>query len=79
MKVDQTIPSISLSLISPAKANPRGAIAKSDIAELIESVKASGIITPLIVRPVNEHFEIIAGHRRYHAGLFSGARRSAQA
>jgi ParB/RepB/Spo0J family partition protein len=36
-------------------------------AELVESIGAHGVKQPLLVRPVNGHFEIMAGHRRYKA------------
>jgi ParB/RepB/Spo0J family partition protein len=36
-------------------------------AELVESIRAHGVKQPLLVRPVNGHFEIMAGHRRYKA------------
>jgi len=35
--------------------------------ELVESIRAHGIKQPLLVRPVNGRFEIMAGHRRYKA------------
>jgi ParB/RepB/Spo0J family partition protein len=35
--------------------------------ELVESVQASGIKQPLLVRPVDGHFEVVDGHRRYKA------------
>jgi ParB/RepB/Spo0J family partition protein len=35
--------------------------------ELVESIRANGIKQPLLVRPVNGHFEVMAGHRRLKA------------
>jgi ParB/RepB/Spo0J family partition protein len=35
--------------------------------ELCESIQASGIKQPLLVRPLNGHFEVVDGHRRYKA------------
>lgn len=35
--------------------------------ELVESIRANGIKQPLLVRPVNGHFEVMAGHRRMKA------------
>jgi len=42
-----------------------------DISDILPSVRARGILMPLLVRPNGEegHFEIVAGRRRYHAAL----------
>lgn len=47
-------------------------IPEEHISEMTSSIKAVGIIEPLIVRPKNEHFEIIAGCLRYHSALLAG-------
>jgi ParB family chromosome partitioning protein len=36
---------------------------------LVESVKSEGILQPLLVRPVGEKYEVIAGERRYRAAI----------
>jgi len=38
-----------------------------DISELVESIKAVGILQPLIVRPIGDKYEIIVGSRRFAA------------
>jgi ParB family chromosome partitioning protein len=38
---------------------------ETNIQSLFESVKEKGLLQPIIVRPINEHFEIIAGNRRF--------------
>lgn len=43
-----------------------------DLTELTESIKEKGIIEPVIVRPKEGHYEIIAGERRYRAALQAG-------
>ena len=48
--------------------NPRGDFADEQMAELIESVRRHGIITPLTLAPESDgRFTIIAGERRYRA------------
>ena len=48
--------------------NPRGDFADEQMAELVESVKQHGIITPLMLAPDGDgRFTIIAGERRYRA------------
>ena len=47
--------------------NPRSEFADEQMAELVESVKRHGIITPLTLAPDGDRFTIIAGERRYRA------------
>jgi ParB family chromosome partitioning protein len=56
--------------------NPRKTFNEKKMAELVESIRAKGILVPLLVRPCKEsriapldQFEIAAGHRRYRAGI----------
>ena len=39
-----------------------------DMMELIESIRSQGVLTPIVVRPINNNeYEVISGHRRLHA------------
>jgi hypothetical protein len=40
--------------------------------ELAESIKATGLLQPIIVKPVDNRFQIIAGERRWRAHQLSG-------
>ncbi|MDG6988606.1 MAG: ParB/RepB/Spo0J family partition protein [Nitrososphaerota archaeon] len=60
-----TYEELEMSLLVSSPFQPREGI--GDIAELVESIKASGLIEPIVVRPKAKYFEIIAGNRRYHA------------
>lgn len=63
----QTIP---LSRLRANPNNPRGkTLAPADWADLVPSIKAHGVIQPIVVRPIEgeDQFEIIAGERRYRA------------
>ena len=56
---------ISLSKIDP---NPRQARNElGDIQELMSSIRAKGVLEPILVRPKDERYEIIAGERRFIA------------
>jgi ParB family chromosome partitioning protein len=62
---------IPIDLIVPNPSNPR-AIVKPDPA-LVASVRAHGIIEPLVVRLLGDgRYEIVAGERRYRAALEAG-------
>lgn len=62
---------IELSQLVVSPANMRGVAKKPDLTNILPSVRARGILVPLIVRPngAEDAYEIIAGKRRYHAAL----------
>ena len=62
---------IPIDLLVPNPNNPR-VVTKPDPA-LVASVRAHGIIEPLVVRPLGDgRYEIVAGERRYRAALEAG-------
>lgn len=61
---------IDIANLSVSPANVRGNAKKPDLTNILPSVRARGILVPLIVRPNGtDAFEIVAGKRRYHAAL----------
>lgn len=60
---------IPVGLISPNPHQPRKAIEPAALTELAESIKAEGLLQPILVRKVGEKFELIAGERRWRAHL----------
>lgn len=62
---------IELSQLIVSPANMRGVAKKPDLTNILPSVRARGILVPLIVRPncSEDAYEIVAGKRRYHAAL----------
>lgn len=59
---------VSLSLLTESKKNPRRTFDDVALQELASSIRAQGVLSPLLVRPLNERsFEIVAGARRYRA------------
>jgi ParB family chromosome partitioning protein len=59
---------VSLALLNESKTNPRRTFEETALKELAESIRAQGVLSPLLVRPLAENsFEIIAGARRYRA------------
>lgn len=61
------IEAVMLSQLFPFPDNPFKVNEGIEMDMLIESIKEFGIITPLIVRPVEDGYEIVSGHRRYEA------------
>ncbi len=70
---NEVVQLIPLEKIEPHPENRRvGGFPAAKIQELAESIKAKGIINPPIIRPVNEHFQMVAGERRWRAAKLAG-------
>ena len=60
---------ISIEKLRPFEGHPYKVLDNEETETLTESVQTEGILSPLIVRPLEEtgEYEIISGHRRLHA------------
>lgn len=58
---------LNINLIEPNQTQPRKNFDEDSLQELADSIKLHGIIQPLIVQKKEEHYEIIAGERRWRA------------
>lgn len=67
-----TIQKIRVDQISPNPNQARIDCDKAGLVELSESIKATGLLQPIIVKPVGNRFQIIAGERRWRAHQLSG-------
>src|SRR5258708_5764683 len=63
---------LSVDQLQRGKYQPRREIDPSALEELASSIRNQGIIQPLIVRPIGDHYEIIAGERRWRAAQLVG-------
>jgi len=63
---------ISLNKIHPSKLNPRLDFNIEHLNELSASIREVGLLEPIVVRPVDEEFEVVVGERRYRACLQAG-------
>ena len=64
---------IPIEFIQPGKYQPRTYFAEESIAELSDSIKAQGVIQPIVLRPIgDDRYEIIAGERRWRAAQLAG-------
>ena len=63
---------ISIDLIEPSPYQPRTRFREEALDELARSIQASGIIQPLVVRPIGNRFQLIAGERRWRAAQRAG-------
>ena len=64
---------LSLSQLQPGKYQPRTHMDQESLAQLSESIKAQGIMQPILVRRLEQgNYEIIAGERRWRAAKLAG-------
>ena len=65
---------IAVSKLRPFENNPYQVRDDAEMNTLIESVQTQGVLSPLIVRPIEntEEYEVISGHRRLHAAQKAG-------
>ena len=63
-----TIAQISTDKLHPFPAHPFKVQDDEDMEQLTQSIQSQGVLTPLVVRPLdNSEYEVISGHRRLHA------------
>ncbi|HSC48590.1 MAG TPA: ParB/RepB/Spo0J family partition protein, partial [Gammaproteobacteria bacterium] len=64
---------IPVDLIQRGKYQPRRDMREESLKDLADSIKAQGVVQPIVVRPLDERrFEIIAGERRWRAAQMAG-------
>ncbi len=63
---------IALDLVDPNPLQPRTAFQPDRLQELADSIRANGIIQPLVVRPRNGRYQLVAGERRWRAARLAG-------
>lgn len=63
---------LDLADIQPAESQPRRDFDEAALRNLAESIEESGVIQPLVVRQVDEGYELIAGERRWRAAQMAG-------
>ena len=63
----QMVQSINITQIEPNKAQARKKFDEDKLNELAESIRQHGVISPILVVKKDDHYEIIAGERRWRA------------
>ena len=63
----QGVAAIAIGDIHPNPAQPRRHFAEDKLAELAASISRHGVIQPIVVRPYNNAYQIVAGERRWRA------------
>lgn len=63
---------LPVTMIKPNPRQPRRGIEEEPLAELARSIESVGLIQPVIVRPLGDGYELIAGERRWRAAQMAG-------
>jgi len=72
-RAEDALTELAVGLLKPGRFQPRTRMDPQSIAELADSIRAQGLIQPILVRPVeNGKYEIIAGERRWRASQLAG-------
>lgn len=63
---------LDIDRIHRGKYQPRQNFDQQSLQELADSIRSQGIVQPIVVRPEGNHFELIAGERRWRAAQIAG-------
>jgi len=75
MALPTIVREIETKRIHPSKLNPRMEVNIERLNELAASIKEVGLLQPIIVRPMDEDYEVVLGERRYRAAQQAGLER----
>jgi ParB family chromosome partitioning protein len=67
-----TAGTIAIDVIDPNPLQPRRVFQQEKLAELAQSIRANGIVQPLVVRKSGDRFQLVAGERRWRAAKLAG-------
>jgi ParB family chromosome partitioning protein len=75
-RADGDLSQLAVGSLRPGKYQPRTHMDQASLAELADSIRARGILQPVVVRPVDDGgYEILAGERRWRAAKLAGLER----
>lgn len=66
---------VDLRKVRPNRFNPRLDFNEEELRNLADSIREKGLLQPIIVRPVDNGFEVVVGERRYRAAQKAGMER----
>lgn len=73
--VEDTGRDIDIDLIEPNPEQPRTRFAEADLEELTQSIRANGVVQPIVLRANGTKYQIVAGERRWRAAQRAELRR----
>jgi len=66
---------VDIDLIEPSPYQPRTRFREESLAGLAQSIQSTGIVQPLVARPIGARFQLLAGERRWRAAQRAGLAR----
>jgi len=72
MKVSNEYSNVAMVELAESTTNPRKTFDEASLEELAQSIRSHGVLSPLVVRQLNGHLEIVSGARRYRAAQRAG-------
>lgn len=63
---------VKITMVEPNREQPRKNFNEDALEELAESIRQFGLLQPILVQDKNDHYEIIAGERRWRAAKIAG-------
>lgn len=63
---------IEAARIRPGRYQPRRPVSEAELEELAQSIREHGVLQPILVRPVDGGYELVAGERRWRAAQMAG-------
>ena len=63
---------VHVDLIEPNPYQPRRTFTEESLAELAASIRSSGLVQPVLLRRVDERYQLVAGERRWRAARLAG-------
>src|SRR5687768_10887575 len=72
---DDVLVELAIDQIEPNPNQPRKTFETDKLEELTASIRSSGVIQPIIVRPVGDRYQLVAGERRWRAARQAGLER----
>ena len=74
-KSSDEVAQVEVTNLVPSPYQPRKEFTEEELVELSESIRASGVLQPILVRRAGKQYEIIAGERRWRAAKRAGLER----
>jgi ParB family chromosome partitioning protein len=68
----ESLGTVDTAQIRPGRYQPRTRMDQEALAELANSIRTQGLLQPVVVRPVDGGYELIAGERRWRAAQMAG-------
>ena len=68
----EALATVGIGAIRPGRYQPRTRMDERSLAELAQSIRSQGLLQPVVVRPVDGGYELVAGERRWRAAQMAG-------